>query len=148
MMDHPPPVIVSLLAIEGDSILLVEELPRDPGPRWMLPGGRLDAGESLVEALAREVREETGLRLAGDPAIAYLVEVQSPEGSYSAITFTCRTSGALRPADTDRVVSRAEWTPAPRAIERLRAVEWYDCGPLERHLRDPRSAPVHVVGRR
>jgi 8-oxo-dGTP diphosphatase len=149
MMDLPPPLIVSLLAIERDSILLVEQRgPGDPGPRWMLPGGRLEAGESLIGALAREVREETGLRLEGDPGIAFMVEVHSPGGRYSAITFTCRTSGALRPGDPDGFVSRAEWIPVPDAIDRLRAVAWYDCDPLERHLRDGRPAPVHVVDRR
>ncbi len=31
--------------------------------RWELPGGRLNAGEGIREALVREVREETGLEV-------------------------------------------------------------------------------------
>jgi 8-oxo-dGTP pyrophosphatase MutT (NUDIX family) len=45
----------------ADRILVVRRAS-DGG--WELPGGRLDAGESTVEGLRREVREETGLDVA------------------------------------------------------------------------------------
>lgn len=148
-MDPPPRIIVSLLSTEGDSILLVEHHgPGDAAPSWMLPGGRLEAGESLLAALEREVREETGLRLDGVPSVAFLVEGHAEVAPYSALTFACRTVGTIAPNDPDGFVTRAEWTPTHVAVERLRLVAWYDPGPLERHLREARSAPVHVVGGR
>lgn len=38
-------------------------------PGWYLPGGGVDAGETAAEAFAREVAEETGVRLAGPPRL-------------------------------------------------------------------------------
>jgi len=52
--------------------LVVVRRGRPPGAGlWSIPGGRVEAGESDVEAVRREVREETGLR----------VDVQAPAGS-------------------------------------------------------------------
>lgn len=57
--------------IPGVSVLVVREgralvVRRGRAPLrnwWALPGGRLEAGESPVEAAAREIREETGLEV-------------------------------------------------------------------------------------
>lgn len=49
----------------GRLLLLDSTDPADPATTWWeLPGGGLDPGESEVQALVREVREETGLSVA------------------------------------------------------------------------------------
>jgi 8-oxo-dGTP diphosphatase len=56
-----------MLFDEAGSILLVRfVVPRADGEFvfWALPGGEIEAGETEVEAAAREVREELGLGLA------------------------------------------------------------------------------------
>jgi 8-oxo-dGTP pyrophosphatase MutT (NUDIX family) len=40
--------------------------------QWALPGGRLDSGESAVEAALREIQEEVGLSLSGDAVLGRL----------------------------------------------------------------------------
>ena len=67
-MDHAPPrpvVAVGLVARDRHGRLLLVERGHPPHQgRWSLPGGRVEGGETLAEAAARELREETGLSAA------------------------------------------------------------------------------------
>lgn len=59
----PVAAVGGLIRNDENQLLLVRRA-RDPGKgKWGLPGGFVDRDESIEEALAREVLEETGLRL-------------------------------------------------------------------------------------
>jgi mutator protein MutT len=55
-------VCVGAVSVDADQILLIR---RGRGPAegfWSLPGGRVESGETLAEAVVRELLEETGLQ--------------------------------------------------------------------------------------
>jgi 8-oxo-dGTP diphosphatase len=75
-MEEPslPVVAVGVVARDRRGRLLLVRRANPPAKgRWSLPGGRVEAGETLAEAAARELAEETGLRAAVGP-VAGVVE--------------------------------------------------------------------------
>jgi 8-oxo-dGTP diphosphatase len=87
-------VCVSGAVFRGDRLLLLRRTTDSPGT-WELPGGSVEVGEGLAEALQREVREETGLSVrVGRPFAASTFEADGHEGrrvTVLVIQFLCTT---------------------------------------------------------
>ena len=63
----------------GDGLVLVCNRRRDRSLEWTPPGGVIDHGETLLQGLAREVREETGLVVHSWLGRRYTVTVDAPD---------------------------------------------------------------------
>lgn len=61
MSAERPEVCVGAIIVEDDDLLLVRRAHPPAAGSWSLPGGRVERGETLAEAVVREVAEETGL---------------------------------------------------------------------------------------
>jgi len=75
-----PTIRVGGFLEHGGRLLLVEQ-GRGDERYWLLPGGGVRFGETLSEALRREIAEELGLRVAVGRLLA-IVESISPEPAY------------------------------------------------------------------
>ncbi len=60
-MSERPELCVGAVVVHDGSLLLVRRGHGPAAGEWSVPGGRLERGETVAEAVVREVREETGL---------------------------------------------------------------------------------------
>jgi len=58
-----PKVGVGGLVIDKDKLLLIKRAYEPSSGLWSIPGGLLEVGEELEEAVAREIEEETGIKV-------------------------------------------------------------------------------------
>lgn len=79
------------ILIENNSLLLVQQKLSN-NKNWSLPGGRVEAGETLEQALIREMKEETGLDV--EPIrMLYVCDVESSSNTVLHITFLSKRTG-------------------------------------------------------
>jgi ADP-ribose pyrophosphatase YjhB (NUDIX family) len=115
--------VCAIIFDESGRVLLTRR--RDNG-QWCLPGGAYETGESVSEAISREVREETGLAVEAD----HLIGVYSTPHRFSQyndgnryqlviLSFLCKITGGTTVSSTDETTDIGYFDPndLPELVE-------------------------------
>jgi ADP-ribose pyrophosphatase YjhB (NUDIX family) len=107
-----PIVGVGAIILRRDRILMAQRGKEPLKGWWSLPGGALELGESLKDAVSREVLEETGLVVRPVAMFEIFERIirdagGAPEYHYVLVDYVCRITGGTLCAGDD--VCRVEW---------------------------------------
>lgn len=145
--------VVSGLIEDAGSLLLVANRRRNGTIDWSPPGGVVDPGELELNALTREVTEETGLIVDAwsDPVYDVTVDFGSFGGELTVMVYRALSwSGDIVIGDPDGIVHEAAFHTIDACHERLCSAPTWVADPLTDWLRDGftelRSYAYRVVG--
>ena len=106
-----PIVGVGAAIVDEGRVLLVKRGQPPLQGEWSLPGGAVDAGETLAAAVQREVFEETGLVVEVGPIIEVMDRIHTDdqgrvEYHYVLIDYFCTVVGGNLSANSDAADAR------------------------------------------
>ena len=113
-------VCVGAIVVNDDELLLIR---RGHGPgagEWSVPGGRVEGGELLAEAVVREVREETALEVICGSLVGYVERIHD-DRHFVILDFQATILDREDPTPGDDAVE-ARWVPLADVAE-LRLVD-------------------------
>lgn len=105
-MGMTPIVGVGAIVFDDAGRVLLVERGKPPGAGlWSVPGGRLEARETLAQAVAREVREETGL-IVEVGTLACVLERFADDHHFVILDYFARVTGGELAAASDARAAR------------------------------------------
>lgn len=101
-----PYVGIGAVIVVGDRVVLIKRGKEPMAGRWSLPGGAVELGETLHEAVRREMREETGLDVRVGPPVEVFDRItRDPDGRvqyhFVLVDYLCWPEGGALAAGSD-----------------------------------------------
>ena len=125
-----PVLAVGAVVVDHDQLLLVRRARGWAEGEWSVPGGKVERGEALSEAVTRELREETGLDGVCGPLLGW-AEIVQAEVHFVILDFEVT------------LVTDSEPVAGDDAAE----VRWVDLNDVaEMHLVDGLAEMLHDAG--
>lgn len=116
-----PQVCVGAVAVDDGRLLLVR---RGRGPaqgEWSVPGGRVERGETVGEAVVRELHEETGIEGLCGPLLGW-VERIGDDHHFVILDFVVEVIDGADPVAGDDA-AEAAWVPLEQVAEMTNLVD-------------------------
>jgi 8-oxo-dGTP diphosphatase len=110
MAPHPPELCVSAVVVDDDRLLAVRRGRGRAQGTWAIPGGRVRAGEMLVEAVVRELFEETGVEGVCGPLLGVLELLDDEAAHQVVLAYDVTLLEAAEPIAGDDA-AEARWVP-------------------------------------
>ncbi len=111
-----PQVCVGAIAVHDGALLLIRRGHGPAAGQWSVPGGRVEFGEMLIEAVVREMLEETGLECVCGELVGWVERIER-DGHYVILDFEVTVlddTKAVAGSDAAEVA----WVPLADVAER------------------------------
>jgi mutator protein MutT len=107
MFPSQPVVGIGAVIVKDGKALIVKRAHDPYKGQWSIPGGRVELGETLAEAVRREMREETGLEVSVGALIEVFERVERQDGRiryhFVIVDYLCTCVGGSLCAGDDAV---------------------------------------------
>lgn len=115
-----PELCVAGVVRDGDRLLLVRRGRPPAAGLWSVPGGRVEHGETMAQAVSREVAEETSVVVACEELVGWVERIDGARHQV-IFDFSARVVGPSDPVGGDDA-AEAAWVPLD-SVEQLPLVD-------------------------
>lgn len=118
MNERKPKLVVGILVKNNGKFLLAKERLESGKDYWIVPGGKVEFGETIEDAARREILEETGVQAKKLNFLAYK-EAIFPEFNYHTVIFffETQTDSYDLKDDVEGKVIKSQWFTKKEAVK-------------------------------